>query len=102
MPPLRLTMMDSPARARRPPRGRIATPPPCPEPARPKKLSVLQLNWEYERMRRHVWWTASSLALTVGIWLVTVSGTQSAGADDDAKTAILKLADGKGDPEAIA
>src|SRR5712691_6579693 len=65
-------------------------------------FSVLQLNWEYERMKRHVWWTACSLVLTLGIWLVTVSGTQSGAADQDAKTAILKLADGKGDPEAIA
>src|SRR5437773_437368 len=53
-------------------------------------------------MKRHAWLTASGLALALGMWLLTVTDTQSAAADVDVKAAILGLADGKGDPAAIA
>src|SRR5438270_111018 len=53
-------------------------------------------------MKRNAWWTASALVLVLGMWLVTVVDTRSAAAADDPKAAILKLAEGQGDPEAIA
>jgi hypothetical protein len=53
-------------------------------------------------MKRHVWLTLSASALLVSMWLVTVSATQSAAADADAKAAILGLAEGKGKAADVA
>lgn len=51
-------------------------------------------------MKRCTWLTA--LALGLGMWLVTISATHSAAADGDLKSAIDKLADGKGSAADIA
>jgi hypothetical protein len=53
-------------------------------------------------MKRHVWWTTLGLGLALGTCLVITSDSQSAAADEGAKAGILELAEGKGDPEALA
>ena len=53
-------------------------------------------------MKRHVLLTASALSLVVGIWAITASSSHSAAADEGVKRRILELANGKGDPGAIA